>query len=134
MKLNSQYKGFSLVEIMVTLAIVAIITAIAAPLYTGYIETVRRAEGQNNLDTLFAAEANFFADNGTYFSGANVTALFNNSGNIWAVAETVDADQNFVYDVTAGSTGSIATSFTATATGRGAGYDVPATVVLTVGN
>lgn len=134
MKLNSRYKGFSLVEIMITLAIVAIITAIAVPLYTGYIETARKVEGQNNLNALFAAEANFFAENGTYFSGANVAALFNNSGNIWTVAETVDADQNFVYVVTAGSTSNIATSFTATATGRGAGYDVPVTVVLTVGN
>jgi len=127
-------KGFTLVELMVTVAVIGIIVAVALPAYIGYIETSRKTEGRNNLVSLQAAETEFFSENGSYFLGGNTATLITNSGGLWTPAEILDADQNFVYQVVPGSTATIATSFTATATGRGAGYKVKTSVVLTVGN
>lgn len=126
-------KGLTLIELMVTVAIVAILAAIAIPMYSGYIETARHTEGFNNLQSLRLAQEEYFLENQTYFAGADTAALITASGGLWAPAE-VDAARNFVYSAAAGSTGSIATSYALTATGRGAGYQVPASVVLTLGN
>ena len=42
-------RGFSLMELMATLAIVAVLSAIAIPSYTAYIARGKRAQGQANL-------------------------------------------------------------------------------------
>lgn len=42
-------RGFSLMELMATLAIVAVLSAIAIPSYTAYIARGKRAEGRANL-------------------------------------------------------------------------------------
>ncbi len=122
-------KGFTLIELMVVLAILGIIVAIAIPAYTGYIQTARRTEALNNLAALKLAEEDYFMENNTYFLGTSVATL----AAYWAPKET-GASRNFNYSVAVGSTGGIATSYLATATGRGAGYKVPASVTLTVGN
>lgn len=115
---------------MIVIAIIAVITSIAMPLYNGYVETARRTEALNNLASLKLAEEEYFMENNSYFLGANVAALASYN---WAPKEA-NADRNFTYSVAAGSTGAIATSYLATATGRGTGYKVPTSVTLTVGN
>lgn len=134
MKHSKHSKGFTLIELLITMGILGVIAAIAIPAYNGYIATSRELEGRNNLETMKAAQAEFFAENNRYFEGANSGALVTSSGGIWEPNETVDADRNFEYSVAAGSTGSITTSFLATATGRGGTYKVPASTVITEGN
>lgn len=127
MNLNIKSKGFTLVELMVTVGVIGVITAIAIPAYTGYVETSRKVEGQQNLDTLKAAQAEFFAENNTYFSGASTADLITNSNSYWTPAEANEIDREFTYAVAIVAGPPI--SFTATATGKG--NKVPITVVLT---
>ncbi|MDT8410076.1 MAG: type IV pilin protein [Wenzhouxiangellaceae bacterium] len=42
-------KGFTLIEVMITVAILAIIVGIAVPAYTGYVEKSRRADAITGL-------------------------------------------------------------------------------------
>ncbi|MGB0467584.1 MAG: type IV pilin protein [Pontibacterium sp.] len=42
-------KGFTLIELMITVAIIGIIAAIAYPSYTGYVQDARRSEAQGSL-------------------------------------------------------------------------------------
>ncbi len=132
MNLKTKSKGFTLIELMITVGIIGVIAAIAVPAYTGYIETGRKVEGQNNLEVLKASQAEFYAENNTFFVGANTAALITSSGGLWAPSEA-DADRQFEYKVvinaaTAGPPATLET-FTATATGRG--NKVPTTVVIT---
>ncbi len=118
-------KGFTLVEIMITVAILAVVAAIAIPAYTGYIATSRETEGWNNLHALQIAEDEHFLENNSYFGGTSdgaTNTLETASGNLWARAEATGKD-NFKYLVD----GITATGYTATATGKN---KVPATVIL----
>jgi type IV pilus assembly protein PilE len=59
-------KGFTLIELMITVAIVAILAAIAYPSYTEYVRRARRVEGQNLLNDAAARQERYRAQNGLY--------------------------------------------------------------------
>ena len=101
MRYSNHAKGFTLIELLMTMAIIGVVASIAIPAYTDYIATSRQLEGRNNLETMKAAQAEYFAENNRYFSGANVAALMGaspGSAGIWEPNETVDADRNFDYE------------------------------------
>ncbi len=58
--------GFTLIEIMIAIAIVAILAAIAVPNYTTYITQSRRNEAQTNLLSIQAEYEQYFAQNNAY--------------------------------------------------------------------
>lgn len=60
--------GFTLIELMVTVAIVAIIAAIAYPSYQSYIVRGARSAGQQFLTDVAQREEQYFLDQRSYFS------------------------------------------------------------------
>jgi type IV pilus assembly protein PilE len=58
--------GFTLIELMVTVAIIAILASIAYPSYEAYIRDTRRTEAQAALSGLAAVMERWFSDNNTY--------------------------------------------------------------------
>ena len=106
---SAQMNGFTLIEVLITVAILAVVAAIAVPAYNGYIETSRLTEGWNNLQALNAAEVQYSLDNnGVYFDGAGAATLNTNSGNLWTRAEA--SGENFTYSVALTATGYTATA------------------------
>lgn len=123
MKMIRRMRGITLVELMITVGILAIVSAIAIPAYKGYVKASRQTEGWNNLRTLQVAEEEYFLENNAYFAGATAAALNAASGGLWSRAEAA-ADANFEYSVNV-----VGTTYTATATGQN---NLDNTVVLTV--
>ena len=80
---NPYSSGFTLLELMITVAILAIIAAIAIPAYSGYILSSRRAECLNELAAIKLAEEEFFLANNRYFDGADAATLQGNSNGIY---------------------------------------------------
>lgn len=120
MTINKHCTGVTLIELMIVVAILAIISAVAIPAFTDYIETGRKHECQQEVGTLALAEEEFMLEQGSYFLGADVGTLqgpATGSLGLWSAAEQTAANRNCTYAVTAGTTGSIATSFNITATG-----------------
>jgi type IV pilus assembly protein PilE len=63
-------RGFTLIELMIVLGIVAIIAAVAIPLYGGYKERVYRAEAQEELMNLSSVQEDYFNSYRKYSSSS----------------------------------------------------------------
>ncbi len=61
-------KGFTLVELLVVVALIGILSAIAIPAYNGYINSVKTNSAQNSLRLIYLAEVEQFSDNGEYYT------------------------------------------------------------------
>ena len=65
-----QAAGFTLIELMIVVAIVAILAAIAVPIYSDYVKRGKLTEAQNNLSALRVQMEQYFQDNRSYVDGA----------------------------------------------------------------
>lgn len=63
-------RGFSLIELLVTVAIVAIIAAVAIPSYRQYVRRASRADATTALLRVAGAQEKFYLQNNTYASNA----------------------------------------------------------------
>lgn len=70
LKLENGQRGFSLIEIMISLIIISILTSFAIPMYTQHITKSRRTDAKIALMDLAARMERFYAENHTY---ANAT-------------------------------------------------------------
>jgi type IV pilus assembly protein PilE len=100
--------GFTLIELMIAVAIVGIIAAVAYPQYTSYVVRSRLAEASGNLSTTRVKLEQYYQDNRNY--SATATAC---SGVV------MPTGTNFTYSCTWGSTSS-SQSFVLTAAGNAA--------------
>lgn len=71
--------GFTLIEVMVTVAIVSILAAVAAPVYTDYVTRGRIPEATKELGARRVQAEQFFQDNRTYV-GANPACVSDSTG------------------------------------------------------
>jgi prepilin-type N-terminal cleavage/methylation domain-containing protein len=67
---SRRQEGFTLIELMITVAIIGILAAIAIPAFNSYQNRSRRAEAMTNLAAIAKAEMAYLGANGVYL-GAN---------------------------------------------------------------
>lgn len=84
--------GFTLIELMIVVAVIAVLAAIALPMYAEHVRKGKRAEAMQALGDLQLREASYRADNPLYGtmdqltgSAANTTA-YNNGLKNYSVA------------------------------------------------
>ncbi len=68
-------RGFTLIEVMITVAIVAILAAIAMPAYTAYIQRSRVPAALDGLSSVATRLEQRFQDTGAYPTGAGCGGL-----------------------------------------------------------
>jgi len=100
--------GFTLMELMITVAIIGIIAAVAIPSYFGYVTRTRRADAVTALQTVALYQEKNMAENGQYDTIDNIEA------NVGLTDPNDDADRNYNIVVTLGAGNN---SFVATASG-----------------
>jgi type IV pilus assembly protein PilA len=72
--MKSVQKGFTLIELMIVVAIIGILAAIAIPAYQDYTIRAQVTEGLNLIDGVKVAVADYYTQNGTFPAAALITA------------------------------------------------------------
>ncbi len=123
LNLRKNKKGFTLLEILIVLVIVAVLAGLAIPSYQGAVEKSRSQEALASLGAVRASMTRYFALNNTYV-GATFTCAtpLDFNPNIAAGGQTL----NFTYALS--NLG--AATFTVTATRVGGGAAAGSTVVV----
>ncbi|MFV9656862.1 type IV pilin protein [Pseudomonas sp. NY15366] len=68
--------GFTLIEVMLVVAVIGILVTIAYPSYTEYVHRANRSEGQALLADASARQERYFAQNNVYItSSSNIGKL-----------------------------------------------------------
>ena len=68
--LRKRSKGFTLIELMIVVAIIAILAAIAIPQYKKFQQKARAAEAKTNLGAIATCEETYKAENDKYLACA----------------------------------------------------------------
>ncbi len=62
----SGVEGFSLIELMIVVAIIAFLAMVSVPTFTRFLAKAKRAEAYMNLSSIYAAQKAHWAENGRY--------------------------------------------------------------------
>ena len=65
-KLKKSVTGFTLIELMIVVAIIGILAAVAIPSYNNYVLRGKRADGRAAVLDVLALQERFFSDNQRY--------------------------------------------------------------------
>lgn len=85
-------KGFTLVELVIAIAILAILVGLLAPQYTKYVEKSRKSADASNMDEIIKAIEVHYVEQGVNSTGADTT-----------VTVTMNSDKKTPVSVKAGT-------------------------------
>lgn len=108
--------GFTLIELMITVAIVAVLAAIAVPSYRNYVMRGRLTEAHSQLAALGASLQQYYQDNRSYVgacgaAGSGLAALPDSTNMQFTFSCPTLTATNFVANAT-GKVGGIVSGFT----------------------
>ncbi|MCP5044891.1 MAG: prepilin-type N-terminal cleavage/methylation domain-containing protein [bacterium] len=123
--LGKSRKGFTLIELMIVVAIIGILAAIAIPNFIRFQLKAKTSEGKVNVAAIRTAEEAYFSEFGTYIAGAVSPAAnggtaktnFNDVGGFGTIGWAPEGQVYFNYEVV------ISTSATAYVADAGADID-----------
>ena len=78
--MNRIQKGFTLIELMIVIAIVGILAAVALPAYQDYTVRAKISEGMARASEAKTAVTEYYSSTGTVPVAANISNVFNTAG------------------------------------------------------
>ncbi|HUB05461.1 MAG TPA: prepilin-type N-terminal cleavage/methylation domain-containing protein, partial [Myxococcales bacterium] len=75
MTLKHRVSGFTLIELMIVVAIIGLLAALAIPNFIKFQARSRRSEGITNSKAIFTAQKSYFGDKQAYIEEANIVGF-----------------------------------------------------------
>ena len=113
--MRNKVTGFTLIELMIVIVVVAILASIAVPSYRQFVLRSHRTEAKRTLLNVAVAQEKFYLQNNTY-AGPSALEIAPPSG--LGISSTTEHG-HYAVAITAGSVG----EFSATATAQGGQAD-----------
>jgi prepilin-type N-terminal cleavage/methylation domain-containing protein len=90
-------KSFTLIELLIVVAILGVISAIGIPMYNGYVQTSKELVAQNSLKSIGLIESDFYTENNKYFitNTGNQTRTINIQ--LFSGKNTLDENSDYYY-------------------------------------
>jgi len=103
---KKEYRGFTIIELLIAVAIVGILAAVAYPSYVDSVARSNRTEGQRELLRIANLEEQFYMDNRTYTTDMTALGLnaspFITEGKHYSISATIaDGGDSFTLTATA---------------------------------
>jgi len=108
--------GFTLIELMIVVAIIGILLMIAVPTYQNFMFRARRVEGKNLLQQIAAAEERYYTNNNKYTADMSAAGL-----GVSTVAATVTSPKGYYQLGVVLANGSLSYTFSAVPLGGQSG-------------
>lgn len=105
-KLRGNSKGFTLIELMIVVAIIGILAAIAIPNFLTYQCKARQAEAKTNLGAVRVSQEAYYAEYDTYSDLSNIGFAHKGTVRYTYASGSTDAGQGFTATAS-GTTGQV---------------------------
>jgi type IV pilus assembly protein PilA len=123
-------KGFTLIELMIVVAIIGILAAIAIPNFLRFQAKSKQSEAKTNLSGIFTAETSYFAEQNAFadlgviswapigtavryaYALSAATSMGDNNALNVAAAQALGVIDNTTYKFVAGAAGNVDTDIT----------------------
>jgi type IV pilus assembly protein PilE len=69
---SSRHRGFTLIEVMIVVSVIAVLSSVALPSFEAQLQKARRADALISVMTIQAAQERFRSNNNTYGSLADI--------------------------------------------------------------
>ena len=99
--MTTKSSGFSLIELLVVVAILGVLSAIGISSYSGYVKSSERKAVENIMQQMSLGQTEYYSANGSYYSatGSNCTASSTTSTaletNLLGGADAISTDLNY---------------------------------------
>lgn len=99
--MNFKQKGFTLIELMIVIAVIGVLAAIALPSYQDYVERARRADAKAALLSVQLAQEKYRANNVSYGTLAQIGVSATSADGYYTISVDAETLSGTVFQATA---------------------------------
>ena len=108
---STAMRGFSLIELLVVVAIIAVLAAMGVPMYQGYLESVKEEDAKQGLASIYMMQEQYKSVSGSYYTGRNCCSTSSTDDitqNLFGGKESLNRDHYWYAVQRKGSNGYVA--------------------------